>query len=187
MRHLFLKTSVSLAIAAASVAAHAVDGTVTINGAISATTCTVSVSGGGATGTVTLPTIGASALAGSGAVAGGTAFSIAVSACTTSQASMAPYFESAGSSAFNGAGRVTTGVSGVDIQILNSAGSAVNLNGTAAVSGGFTGQNVPTVNFSGSNPSKAATSNFVARYYSTAASVGTGAVSVNLAYTIAYQ
>ncbi|MBL8275990.1 MAG: type 1 fimbrial protein [Pelomonas sp.] len=186
MRPFMHKISAAIVIATASLAAHAVDGTVTITGTVSATTCTVSVNGGSASNTVTLPTIGASALVGSGAVAGATAFSIGVSGCTTSQSSMAPYFEAAGSSAFNG-GRLATGVSGVDIQILTSTGGVVNLSGSAAVASGQTGQGVPVVPLSGANPSKSATSNFVARYYSNAASVGTGAVSVALAYTITYQ
>lgn len=187
MHRFTLRASAAIAFAAVSMAAHAVDGTITLNGSITATTCTVSVSGGSASGTVTLPTVGATALAGNGAVAGATPFSIGVSGCTTSQTSIAPYFESAGSTAFNGAGRLSTSVSGVDIEILNSAGSAVNLTGAAAVSGGFTGQNVPTVNLSGSNPTKAATSQFTARYFSTAASVGTGAVTASLAYSVTYQ
>lgn len=186
MRHSLLKISAAIAIASASLAAHAFDGTVTINGTVTATTCTVNVNGGSASNTVTLPTVGATALAGVGAVAGATAFSIGVSACTTSQTSMAPYFEAAGSSNFN-AGRLATSVSGVDIQILNSAGVPVNLSGAAAVTAGQTGQGVPVVTFTGANPTKAATSNFVARYYSNAASVGTGAVLVSLAYTITYQ
>lgn len=186
MRPSMLKISAALVIASASLAAHAVDGTVTITGTVTATTCTVSVNGGPASNLVTLPTIGASALAGSGAVAGATAFSIGVSGCTTSQNSMAPYFESAGSSTFN-QGRLATGVSGVDIQILTSTGGIVDLSGSAAISGSQTGQGVPTVTLGGTNPSRFATSNFVARYYSNAASVGTGAVSVALAYSITYQ
>lgn len=186
MRHSLLKISATLAIASASLAAQAIDGTITINGTVSATTCTVNVNGGSANNLVTLPTVGTSALAGVGSSAGATAFSIGVSGCTTSQASMAPYFESAASSTIN-AGRLATSVSGVDIQILNSAGVAVNLSGSAAVSAGQTGQGVPVVAFTGANPTKAATSNFFARYYSNAASVGTGAVSVSLAYTITYQ
>jgi major type 1 subunit fimbrin (pilin) len=188
MRSNFFKGASALTLAIASLTAQAADGTVTINGSVSNTTCTVSVNGGSSNGTVTLPTVGVTSLNSSvGQVAGATSFSIGISGCTTSQTSMAPYFEASGSSAFNAQGRFTTSVSGVDIEILNSAGNAVNLGGSSTVSGGLTGQNVPTVTITGSNPSKTALSTFTARYRSTSTTVGNGAITVNLAYTIIYQ
>lgn len=192
MRSSLVKASAALTLAIASHAAYAVDGTVTINGTITSMTCTVNVNGGGTTQTLTLPTIGATALNGSnpsgGVTAGSMTFSIGVSNCAAGMTSMAPYFEAAGSSTFNANGRVTTAVSGVDIQILNSANNPVALNvASATVTGGVTAQNVPVVNLTGSAGSRTATSTFTARYYSTAASVGTGNVTAALAYTITYQ
>lgn len=185
MRSLTLKSAALMAMASVSLAAHAVDGTVTINGTVTATTCTVNVNGGASSSaTVTLPTVGTTALAGVGAVAGATPFTIGVTGCTTAGGitTMAPYFEQAGTP-FNGNGRLTSGVSGVDIEILNGSGTAVTL----AVTGSAATQNVASVNFSGANPSRSATASFVARYRSTSNTPGTGAVSVNVAYSITYQ
>jgi major type 1 subunit fimbrin (pilin) len=187
MRHFFLKASGAVALAAASLAAHAVDGTITITGAVAATTCTVQVNGGSNSATVALPTVGTSSLQGANSFSTPVPFSIGVAGCNTNLVSMAPYFESTGSSTFTAAGRIQTSVTNVDIQILNSAGTPVNLNGSATVTAGLTGQSVPVVTLTGTSPNKTATSNFFARYFSALGSAGSGSISVNLAYTVTYQ
>lgn len=180
MRHFMIKATAAAALAAASLAAHAIDGTITISGTVAATTCSVQVNGGSSSATVALPTVGTSALAAPGSFATATPFSIGVTSCTTGLTSMVPYFETVGSSAIN-SGRLTTAVTNVDIQILNGAGGVVNLGQAPGL------QNVPAATLTGTNPNKTATSNFFARYFSATGSAGTGAVSVSLAYTITYQ
>lgn len=56
--------------------AFAVDGTITINGQITDTTCTISVDGGSNDATVTLPTVSSTTLGAAGATAGATPFTI---------------------------------------------------------------------------------------------------------------
>lgn len=74
--------------------AFAVDGTITINGQITDTTCTISVDGGSNDATVTLPTVSSTTLGAAGATAGATPFTISLSNCSgTSLNTASTYFE----------------------------------------------------------------------------------------------
>ncbi len=66
--------------ALAPAAAFAADGTITINGAVTAQTCTIN--GGTPNFTVTLPKVSTSSLATAGTKAGATQFTIALTNCT---------------------------------------------------------------------------------------------------------
>lgn len=72
-------------------------GTITFNGELTATTCKVSIDGQGADALVKLPTIGTNQLGTPGAVAGSTAFSMALSDCAGTLKSASAYFEANGS------------------------------------------------------------------------------------------
>lgn len=79
-------------------AANASDGTITFSGKINAETCTVTIDGGTANETVTLPTVSPTAFgtpATLGATAGWTAFTFQLAACDTANATakVVPYFE----------------------------------------------------------------------------------------------
>jgi len=82
MKHRNIIKTALLSSIALSGSAYASDGTITFNGAITASTCVVAVNGGSANGTVTLPTIATTQLSNPGDVAGATSFSLDVSACT---------------------------------------------------------------------------------------------------------
>ncbi|MBV8158513.1 MAG: type 1 fimbrial protein, partial [Dyella sp.] len=113
--------------ALAPTTASAYDGQISFTGNITAKTCTVKLNGGSsATGTVALPTVSTSAFSGVNSTAGQTAFSIAVSGCSTGMANVATYFEAG--STVNSAGRLITSgtATGLDLQLLYSDGSVVN-------------------------------------------------------------
>jgi major type 1 subunit fimbrin (pilin) len=151
--------------------AHAVDGVISFQGQIASNTCTIN-NGSTQSFTVTLPTVGASALGNSsGTVAGTTPFTIDLSACTAT-GNVQAYFEPG--STINTNGRLDTGVTGVDLRLLNDGQNPIDLNtqsGTtvAAISSG------------------AATLKYFVQYYNNGAgSVGTGAVNSTVAYSIVY-
>ena len=179
MRHFFLKASGAVALAAASLAAHAVDGTITINGTVANNTCTVTVNGTSKDLTITLLPIAKTALATANSFAAPQSFSLNIAGCGTTPTTT-PFFEptSSGTTTITNNRLANTGsASGVEIQILNSSGVQVDL------SKAFGSQNVSGV----AVVSGTATHNFVARYYSTTGSVTPGTVAAQLAYTIIYQ
>jgi major type 1 subunit fimbrin (pilin) len=172
------------------------DGTITFSGAVTASTCSLSVNGGGATATVTLPTVDTAALTGTSpkTTAAGTFFSIAVGTCTTQvdiglPTAAAPtqvqiYFE-AGPSVDQATGGLInhtgTGYSNVEVMLYNASGSTVV--GTQIQPG--TGTNQPAVlTVSGG------TQWFYAGYSTTGAGVSgatAGAVSTTVTYSLIYS
>lgn len=178
------KNFIAAAIVTASImcagSAFAVDGTITINGKITDTTCDISVNGATNNGTVTLPTIQATALPAAGEVAGSTPFDIKLSSCSGSTLGTASTLFEPGTYVDMSTGRLNNSASGtasnVQVQLLNSALSPIKA-GAAQPS-----QNDIPVDIS----SGAATLNYFAQYYATgAASAGT--VNTQVDYTIVYQ
>lgn len=169
----------TLAIAATAAAglcqgAQASDGTITFNGALQTTTCTIT---GGGNQTVTLPTLATSALPSAGTTAGGTGFSIAVTGCSSGTTATA-YFEAGANTNMTTGRLVNTGAAGnVEIQVLNASGTVVNLAGSSVAAQGATAANI-----SGG----AATENFIARYYATGATTA-GAVTSSVTYSMIYN
>lgn len=161
-------------------AAKATDGTITFNGQISSNTCSIastSVGGSGtASFTVTLPTVAAGALGTSaGTSAGTTPFSINLTGCTGT-GNVSAYFEPG--STITAAGRLkVTGATGVDLQLLNSGQTAINLSTQA----GTTSASIAT----GSADLK-----YFVQYYNngtgTGGKVTAGAVASTVNYTIQY-
>lgn len=101
------------------IAAHASDGTINFSGAVTASTCTVKLNGGAATGTVTLPTVSTSALGSAGSTAGSTPFTLDISGCTFSGASAVTAYFEAGANVDPTTGRLnnTGGASNVQLQL----------------------------------------------------------------------
>lgn len=149
--------------------AYAVDGTVTVNGTISAATCTVTPS---AT-TVTLPTVSKTALAVAGATAGAVPWSVSVSAC--SAATINTYFEPG--STVNANGRLINSgtATNVDGEILTSTYGVVNLGAAYGTQG------TSPVAVSAS----AATQQFFVRYYATGAATA-GTFASSFTFTMIY-
>ena len=113
----------ALAVAPAAKAAAsgtAIDGTITINGQVVANTCTVTVNGGGNTGTVALKPAPTSALATTGSTYGDMPFNIAVTGCDSSLngKTVLPYWSGTNVNS-NGRLNSTGTAKNVDLQLLN--------------------------------------------------------------------
>lgn len=169
--------------------ASAVDGTITVTGTIVSNTCKVG-SGSPNNFTVTLPTISTSALTGSGAVAGSTAFSIAVSGCGTTgtPSKVTAYFEP-GSTIDTSNGNLTNqaasgGSTGVEVRLLNGSGSTANAFSPIVLGAASASQNSGSFTISSSGT---ATMNYYAEYYQSLASVGAGSFTSSVQYTMLYQ
>lgn len=158
----------------------ATDGTITITGQVIAQTCKVDGKSAGTADakTVFLPDVLTSQLATLGATAGEKPFSIAVTGCDASLSSVRTYFTGTNIDSTNGRLNTATGnAAGVQVQLINGDGSIIALNGADAA------QNSKVVTLT----SGAATLDYKARYYANAATVGAGAVSTNVAFTMIYQ
>jgi major type 1 subunit fimbrin (pilin) len=145
---------------------------------VSVPSCTVSVP------PVFLPSVSTSALP-SGQTAGTTAFSIALSGCSSGVTTAAAYFEpgatidSATGNLKNSSGTAAN----VEVQLLNGAGSSsasafsvINLGNPAAT------QNSGQYPVSGG----AATMNYYAQYIATGAAAGAGSVKTSVTFTLNY-
>jgi major type 1 subunit fimbrin (pilin) len=169
--------------------AGAVDGTITVTGTIVSNTCKVG-SGSPNNFTVALPTISTSALGGSGAVAGSTAFSIAVSGCGTSgtPSKVTTYFEP-GSTIDTTTGNLsnqagTGAATGVEVRLLNGSGSTATAFSPIVLGSASASQNSGQFTLA----SGAATMNYYAEYYQTnATAVGAGSFTSSVTYTMLYQ
>ena len=172
------------------------DGTITFTGAVTASTCTLSINGGtnAGTATVALPTVDRAALTGTGAgtTAAGTFFSVGVTGCSgvadigsgtpAAPTTVAIYFE-AGPNVDEATGGLINAVSGsnVEVNLYNASGSTIV--GTQIQPGTPTHQPAPLTIASGG------TQWFYAGYSTAgAASAATaGAVSTSITYSLVYQ
>jgi major type 1 subunit fimbrin (pilin) len=172
------------------------DGTITFTGAVTASTCTLSVNGGANAGTATvaLPTVDMAALTGSGVgtTAAGTFFSVGVTACTAASdigttphapTQVAIYFE-AGPNVDEATGglinTVTVAGSNVEVNLYNASGSTKV--GTQIQPGTSTHQPAALTLPGGG------TQWFYAGYSTVAAAAATaGAVSTSITYSLVYQ
>lgn len=171
-------TAVSTVLGAAIILpAQAADGTITFNGSITATTCTVTVNGVNASATVNLPAARVSDLQKVGNTAGATDFSVMLSNCTnlpgTGQGA-AVHFESG--TYVNAEGRLnpTRNGSGVELAIYarNSASALVLGQAPVAAIGNITGG--------------AITLPYTVKYHSISDAPVAGAVSSSVTYSIVY-
>ena len=160
--------------------AQATDGTININGTVTGSTCTVKINNAASPATITLPTVSTTALSAAGNTAGETAFSINLSACGGSPVATkaSTFFENGAN--VNAAGRLTnTAVSpagNVDVQLVNSDDSVI-IAGSAAPTSGVGVASIVA---------NAATLNYFARYYATAAATA-GAVKTSVQFSVIYQ
>ncbi|WP_159867137.1 MULTISPECIES: fimbrial protein [unclassified Raoultella] len=168
---------------AAATSAIAADGTITINGLITDTTCTITVDGGKKDATVTLPTVSASSLFAAGATAGATPFNISLSGCSGTAISTARTYFEPGAYVDSQSGRlnidagVADAATNVQVQLLNSARNPI-FAGTSMANG----QNDIPVDVSGGS----GTLNYFAQYYATDASTA-GTVTTQVDYTMVYE
>jgi len=169
------------ALSLAAGAAFASDGTITFNGALTATTCAINGNGTSSKDfTVTLPTVSTSTLTAAGQTAGATSYSIALTGCTpVTTTSKAAVFYEAGSTVDPADGRLvvaTGGAQNVKLELLNQDETQIKAGFSRDL------QNSKAANIS----SGAATLNYEVRYYATAATTA-GAASSSVVYSIDYQ
>ncbi|MFA3760600.1 fimbrial protein [Yersinia sp. 2544 StPb PI] len=177
-----IKTSNALIAAIASVfiaqSAFAADGTITINGQITDTTCGVSVNNGTKDGTVNLPTISASALSSVNSVAGTTPFNISLSGCTGATLNNAYAYFEPGAFVETSTGRLNNNsgtATGVQVRLLDKSSTAIMVGG--ASQGGVV-EDISTGD---------ATLGYYAQYYANSGTVGAGTVVTQVDYTIVYD
>lgn len=151
---------------------------------ITITTPTCAVSAGSQNIAVTLPTVSTATLPSAGQVAGRTPFSISITGCPTSVATVTTYFYSGATIDTTSGNLLNQGTAtNLEVQLLNGAGgsaaalSAINLAGAQA-----TAQNSSQYSVIGT----AATLNYYAQYVAFAGATGAGSVSTSVTFTIAY-
>jgi len=171
------------------------DGTITFTGAVTASTCTLSVNGGANAGTATvaLPTVDTAALTntGAGTTAAGTFFSVGVSACSAvadigagpaAPTQVAIYFE-AGPNVDEATGGLINTVAGsnVEVNLYNASGSTIV--GTQIFPG------TPTHQPTALTIALGGTQWFYAGYSTAgaAAAATAGAVSTSITYSLVYN
>ncbi|HBE9082937.1 fimbrial protein [Serratia fonticola] len=156
----------------------AADGTITINGTITDTTCDISVNNQSKDATVTLPTVSTSALASPGATAGTTTFAIVLNNCAGATLNTASTFFEAGDYVEQSSGRLNNSASGtatgVQVELLNANQSKI------MAGSDFNQGDIATDISSGSG-----VMNYFARYYAKGA-VTPGTVNTQVDYTIIY-
>jgi major type 1 subunit fimbrin (pilin) len=169
----------ALAVLSASVMqAQAADGTINFNGKVQDVTCTIKINGAGTgDGSVTLPSVSKSSLAGVGTTGGDTNFTIDLSGCTGSEVSgnpgVAVYFEPGANVTANGRLKnIGSGAQEVDLAIFRN-GAPLQL-GTAPATA-FT-------NISGAG----ATMPFTVKYHSNSVTPSAGEVKSSVTYSIVY-
>jgi major type 1 subunit fimbrin (pilin) len=180
-------------IAIASQVANAADGTITFNGVVLGTTC--SVNAGSPNLTVVLPTVSISSFNGIGSTAGNTPFKLVLTNCPAvlsgySSYGVSAYFDQTNVNTSTGNlknSSAPNAATGIEVQLLNSSKATMNLglgqaNATAA---NATLQNSTPVTIS--NTSTSATLDYSAQYYSNATTLLPGVVSTQVAYTIVYN
>lgn len=156
-------------------------GTITFNGKIVDTTCTINNSKG-TDFTVTLPTISKSLLAAQGNTAGDTTFSLELTGCTGTKA--LAYFYNDDHVTDNGRLENQASVAkakNVTVQLANFDGSAIDVTKDANQSSGQRSTAYPF----GNNDKLSL--KYKARYYAESAGVTAGDVTAKVQYVIAYQ
>jgi major type 1 subunit fimbrin (pilin) len=163
--------------------AQASDGTITFEGALVSSTCTVKLNGLAASGTVTLPTVATTALPLAGNTAGATRFTLEINDCTAvtglTENTVNAFFESG------------AGVDPATGNLLNT-GTATNVvvqlfpenNLTTQIKPGETSQAEATdILLSATS----GTLNYIAQYYATADSPAAGTFISTVTYSLVYN
>lgn len=156
-------------------------GTITINGKLTASTCSVKVDDStNGDATITLPTLSTANLAKSGEVAGATSFVIKMTDCTPATGNVRAYFES-GANVDSATGRLNNAATGdsaaknVQVQLLNDSDVALSAGSDSQRS------NAATALAAG-----AASMTYQAQYYATGTSTP-GNLTTAVTYSVDYE
>ncbi|KEY58578.1 fimbrial protein [Serratia sp. DD3] len=93
MKKLAIVVSLAAVLGSIGLTQAASTGTITFNGELTASTCDVNVNGGGANGTVILPTVGTNQLTAATQTAGRTSFDMALTDCAGTLKTASAFFE----------------------------------------------------------------------------------------------
>ncbi|MEQ4530796.1 MAG: fimbrial protein [Mixta sp.] len=151
--------------------------TISFQGEVTDETCSVAVNGNGSTPVILLPTVSKSALIASGDTAGQVTFDIGLTGCTggATETTMSTVF--VGNQVTSNGNLGNTGTAkNVEVQILDTAGKAINL------TNGFTGSGDLKL----AAAAKSTSATYTAQYYATAAATA-GTVNATLQYAVSYQ
>ncbi len=175
MKMRFLLVSAALVSVYANAAS---DNTVQFQGEVSTQTCSVNINGNSTAPIVLLPTVATTALSAAKDVAGATEFTVNVTGCATTEATIQTVF--AGNNITANGNLGNTGTAGdVSIQLLDSDGSS-------ALS--FTrGETVSTTTFTKAEDATGASQNLTAQYYAEGDTVTAGSVIASAQYSITYN
>jgi major type 1 subunit fimbrin (pilin) len=178
-----LLTAFGVAAVAPVRAANTSSGTITFNGSLTASTCTVAVNGGSSTTTVTLPTtpLVNGVLGSAGTSAGWTAVTLTLSGCTslTGYTKVYPYFSGSGIDTTTGYLSNTGTATNVEVALSNT-NSLTNVLTLQNASGN---QNAGTQLLSATTP----TFSYYAGYVATTGAATAGGVTASVQYTLNYQ
>lgn len=156
------------------------DNTISFQGEVTDQTCSLTVNGNESAPIILLPTVAATALSASGDVAGATSFEMGVTGCTASTDSTTSISTVFVGNLVDSTNEGTLGNSGtagnVNVQILDSSSTAIDLSSTYTADGDLTLASGDT----------SATSTYTAQYYATGVATA-GTVAASLQYAISYQ
>ncbi|AIF46340.1 fimbrial protein [Dyella japonica] len=197
MKKTLFSTALAAALGFVAMQASAADGTITFNGEVTDTTCTIT-GGGAATGTgnitVTLPTVSTSALAADGQTAGDTNFSLILGGganCTNGKTA-ALWIETTQTPALDAStgalkNQTAGGAGNTQVRMVNPANSQpINLGINALVTNGATviaSSNQPAATIA----SNTATLKYTAQYLAKGGAATAGTVSTYLTYSMQYN
>jgi major type 1 subunit fimbrin (pilin) len=180
MNKLLLSSALAVAFGAAALAPQAVHAdTVTFNGKVLSSTCTVSNASGGNVA-VTLPAVPVSSFSGAASFAGSTPFSLTLTGCPTTPSGVVVGAAFSGTSIDSSTGAIKNatgaGNSNVEVQMTTTTDTGINLN---------TNPNPVSATIS---PTGTASLDYKARYYqATATAVTPGLVNASVTYTLTYN
>jgi major type 1 subunit fimbrin (pilin) len=186
------KLLVSAALAATALSAgtaHASDGTITINGKITAQTCDIGGKDGGKSFTVTLPTVSTGTFKGDGDTAGRTAFEIALSNCAPKTGNVSASFEvgaavDTATSRLKNMSSESGAATQVQIQLLNADGTPIAVGKQAGAGDDAGAQGSKPVALDGSGAAKLT---YAAQYVATGGIPTAGPVTTTVVYSIRYN
>jgi len=178
MKKKLLGSIIALTVSAVALPAMAGVGTITINGKLTQSTCTVNVNGGTPDAVITLPQLSTSELATAGTTAGETAFTMNLTNCDPAEGSVRAYFEH-GPTVDATSGRLNNtnaaGAKNVQVELLDSKSNSLHVGNTSQRN------NPATALVNG-----AADLVYTARYYATGASTA-GELATSVTYSIDYE
>lgn len=185
MKKTLLGTIIALTVSAVAVPASAEIGTITINGKLTAATCTVKVNNGTVDGVVTLPELPTSMLNEAGKVAGDTSFIMNLTGCTPVAGTVRAYFEH-GATVDALSGRLNntnaSGAKNVQVQLLDNAENVLEVGKSSQRANAGTTLKVKE----DGDTTSYADLVYKARYYATGQSTA-GELATSVTYSIDYN